>query len=161
MALNERLQRFLDAQGVRYQVLAHREVFTAQEVAAASDVSGRHVAKVLIARDETGSPVMVVLPAPCRVSLPAVQDAIGARKLSLASELEFEALFPDCDLGAMPPFGGLYGMPVYVDVCFSATKDFFFQAGNHHEIVRMRYEDFERLAKPVIGEFCAEKRAAA
>jgi Ala-tRNA(Pro) deacylase len=161
MAITERLKRVLDAERVRYEVLPHHEEFTAQRVAAASDVPGRQVAKVLICRDDAGRLLMAVLPAACRIDLVALQAAAGTGKLSLATEAEFEPLFPDCETGAMPPFGTLWNMPLYVDACFPRAKDFVFQGGNHHEVVVMPYEAYERIAKPVAGEFCLEKRVAA
>ncbi len=158
MALIERLKGFLDEQGVDYAVLPHREAFTAQEVAAATHVPGRELAKVLVLRADPGRYLMTVLPAPCKVDLAAVKAASGARKLSLAPEAEMQALFPDCETGAMPPFGNLYGLPVYIDNCFSGAEPLFFQAGNHHEVVRMAYRDYERLVRPVAGEFCLHAR---
>lgn len=154
----EKIREALDAGATRYQTLPHREVFTAQEVAAASHVSGRRLAKVLIAREHAGRYFMVVLPAPCRVDLTALRNATGSRRLTLATEGELATLFPDCDTGAMPPFGNLYNLPVYVDACFPRAGDFFFQAGNHQEVVRVSYEDFERLVRPVVGEFCLHER---
>jgi Ala-tRNA(Pro) deacylase len=153
-----RIKRLLDAGGTHYDMLPHREAFTAQEVAETSHVSGRRLAKVLIAKEHDGRYLMVVLPAPCRADLIALRDAAGTRRLSLASEGELAALFPDCDTGAMPPFGNSYNLPVYIDACFARAGDFFFQAGNHQEIVRMPYEDFERLVHPVLGEFCLHER---
>ncbi len=153
-----RIKRLLDAGGTHYDMLPHREAFTAQEVAETSHVSGRRLAKVLIAKEHDGRYLMVVLPAPCRADLIALRDAAGTRRLSLAREGELAALFPDCDTGAMPPFGNLYNLPVYIDTCFARAGDFFFQAGNHQEIVRMPYEDFERLVHPVLGEFCLHER---
>jgi Ala-tRNA(Pro) deacylase len=150
----ERVKRFLEEAGTHYDAMPHREAFTAQAVAEASAVSGQRVAKVVIATTHDGRYLMAVLPAPCRIDLSALRDAAGARHLSLAGEAELSMLFPDCDLGAMPPFGALYDMPVYVDACFSRTGEFFFQAGDHRELLRMRYEDFERLARPVVREFC-------
>lgn len=156
--LTRKVQQLLDAGETPYGILPHREVFTAQEAAETSHVSGRRLAKVLIAREHDGRYLMVVLPAPCRVDLAAVREAAGSRRLSLATERELAALFPDCDMGAMPPFGSLYDLPVYVDACFPRAGDFFFQAGNHQEVVRIRYEEFERLAHPVVGEFCLHER---
>lgn len=158
MAVSDRLRRFLDEQEVEYETLPHREVFTAQEVAAASHVSCRQLAKVLVVREEGGEYLMVVLPAACRVDLTALRTVTGKRRLSLAAEDEFGRLFPDCELGAMPPFGNLYGLPVCIDACFPTAHDFFFQAGNHHEVLRMRYQEYERLVKPVVGEFCLHGR---
>lgn len=158
MAMTERVHRLLDAERVRYETLSHGEAFTAQEVAETSHVSGRRVAKVLVAREHDGRYLMAVLPAPCRVDLVALREAAGTRRLSLADEGELVGLFPDCEIGAMPPFGHLYNMPVYVDACFPRVGDFFFPAGNHHEIVGIPYQDFERLAHPVVGEFCIHER---
>ncbi len=158
MALGERLRRFLDDQKITYHLLPHREAFTAQEVAQASHVPGRELAKALVLREDMTRYLMLVLPAPCRVDLSALKQEIGKRKLCLASEGELKQLFPDCETGAMPPFGNLYGLPVYVDACFPRTADFFFQAGNHHEVVRMPYQDFERLVRPTVGEFCLHAR---
>jgi len=156
--LTQRVQQLLDAGGTPYGILPHREVFTAQEVAETSHVSGRRLAKVLVAKEPDGRYLMVVLPAPCRVDMIALREAAGTRRLSLATEGELVGLFPDCAAGAMPPFGNLYNLPVYVDACFPRAGDFFFQAGNHQETVRIRYEDFERLAHPVVGEFCLHER---
>lgn len=158
MSLGERLGRFLEAEKVDYQLLPHREAFTAQEVAQASRVPGRELAKALVVREDVGRYLMLVLPAPCRVDLMAVKTATGKRKVSLASEEEFRSLFPDCETGAMPPFGNLYGLPVYVDACFPQAEPFVFQAGNHHEAVRMTYQDYERLVRPIAGEFCLHAR---
>jgi Ala-tRNA(Pro) deacylase len=158
MALNDRLKHFLAQQRIEYDVLPHREVFTAQEVAATSHVTGRQLAKVIVVRADGQGHLMVVLPASCRLDLTALREVAGKRKLSLAPEDEIARLFPDCEVGAMPPFGDLYGLPVYVDACFPREKEFFFQAGNHHEVVRITYEQFERLARPVVGEFCLHAR---
>jgi len=131
---------------------------TAQEVAATSHVPGRQLAKVLVVREEGGSYLMAVLPAPCRVDLLALKEAAGRRKLSLAAESELTRLFQDCQTGAMPPFGNLYGLPVYIDACFPRSRDFFFQAGNHEEVVRVGYQDYERVVAPAAGEFCLHER---
>lgn len=154
----DRVRQLLEETGTAYETLPHREALTAQEVAEASHVSGQRVAKVLVAKEHGGRYLMVVLPAPCRIDLPALRDAARTRQLALAGEAELSTLFPDCDVGAMPPFGALYNLPVYVDACFPRAGEFFFQAGNHREVVRIRYEDFERLTRPVVGEFCLHER---
>jgi Ala-tRNA(Pro) deacylase len=160
VAINDRLKRLLDEHRTPYETLPHREVFTAQEVAEASHVSGRQLAKVLVVREEGkgGRHLMVVLPAACRLDLTSLREGARTRKLSLVGENELAGLFPDCELGAMPPFGGLYDLPVYIDACFPKAQDFLFQPGNHHEVVRIRYEDYERLVHPVVGEFCLHER---
>jgi Ala-tRNA(Pro) deacylase len=152
--LNERAKHLLEENHVGYETFPHREAFTAQGVAAASHVSGWRMAKVLVVRPDDGPPVMVVLPASCRLQTAALARLLGSRQVSLVPEAEVERLFPDCEAGAMPPFGRLYGLPVYVDACFSMSEEMVFQAGNHREAVRMSYADFEHLAGPVVGEFC-------
>jgi Ala-tRNA(Pro) deacylase len=158
MAINERLARFLAQEHVTHEILAHRTEFTAQRVAESAHIPGAHLAKVLLLREHGGALLMLVVPAPCRVDLTALETAGAGQKFSLASEDEIQRCFPDCEVGAMPPFGGLYDLPVYVDACFPRGEEFVFQAGNHHEVVRMRYADYERLVQPVVGEFCRHAR---
>jgi Ala-tRNA(Pro) deacylase len=156
--VNDRLKRYLDQERAAYEILPHREVFTAREVAAESHVAERQLAKVLAIREEGNGHLMVVLPAACRLDLNALKHAAGRHRLSLVPEDEMSRLFPDCEIGAMPPFGHLYGMPVYVDACFPRAPTIVFQAGNHHEVVRMSYVEYVRLVKPVLGEFCLHER---
>jgi Ala-tRNA(Pro) deacylase len=152
--LVERVARLLESGGVAFETLPHREAYTAQGVAAATHVSGWMLAKVLVVRPPGEGPVMVVLPASCRLDLAALARILGKPGVSLVAESEMKDLFPDCETGAMPPFGQPYGLPVWVDAHFSKAGDITFQAGNHHEIVRMKYADYERLARPVVAEFC-------
>lgn len=152
--LNERSKRLLEENRVEYETLTHREAFTAQGVAEASHVSGWRMAKVLVVRPDHGPSLMVVLPASCRLELGALAGLLGKGHVSLLSEADLVRLFPDCEPGAMPPFGGLYGLPVYVDACLPTADEIVFQAGNHREVVRMKYAEFERVAKPVVAEFC-------
>jgi Ala-tRNA(Pro) deacylase len=150
----ERAQRLLETGGAAFETLPHREVYTAQGVAAAVHVSGWLLAKVLVVRAPGEGPVMVVLPASCRLDLAALARVLDKPSVLLVPEEEMKALFPDCETGAMPPFGGLYGLPTYVDACFPKAGEFDFQAGNHHEVVRMRYSEYERLARPMVADFC-------
>jgi Ala-tRNA(Pro) deacylase len=152
--LVERAKRLLETGGVMYETLPHREAFTAQGVAAAVHVSGWLLAKVVVVRAPGEGPVMVVLPASCRLDLGALARVLGKPSVRLVPENEVEQLFPECEAGAMPPFGQLYGLPVWVDACFPKAGEFAFQAGNHHEVVRVRYADYERLARPLVAEFC-------
>ena len=151
--ITQRLQDHLDAAAVRYQVLPHREAFTAQGVAAASHISGWQMAKVLVGKDERGY-LMAVLPATCRLDVPTFRRITRRRNLLLAKEEELRTVFPDCEVGAMPPYGLLYDMPVFMDTCFGRKGDLAFQAGNHHEVIRMGFDDFERTAHPVMTDFC-------
>lgn len=152
--LVERVLRLLEKNGVAFETLPHREAYTAQGVAAAVHVSGWLLAKVLVVRAPGEGPVMVVLPASCRLDLSALGRVLGKPGVSLVPEDQMQSLFPDCEPGAMPPFGQPYGLPVWVDACFPKAGEFAFQAGNHHEVVRMRYAEYERLARPVVAEFC-------
>ena len=152
--LVERAKRLLETAGAAYETLPHREAFTAQGVASAIHVSGWQLAKVLVVRSAEEEPIMVVLPASCRLDLTALARVLDKSSVSLMPEEEIQVLFPDCETGAMPPFGQLYGMPVYVDKCFPKAGKFAFQAGNHHEVVRMSYAEYERLARPAVADFC-------
>ena len=152
--LVERARRLLETGGAAYETLPHREAYTAQGVASTVHVSGWQLAKVLVARAPGDEPVMVVLPASCRLDLAALARVLDQPSMELVPEDEIQELFPDCETGAMPPFGDLYGMPVYVDKCFPKAGDFAFQAGNHREIVRMSYAEYERLARPSVADFC-------
>jgi Ala-tRNA(Pro) deacylase len=146
--------KLLDERQVWFEVLPHREAFTAQDVAHASHVSGKRLAKVVLVREGVRSFFMCVMPAAAHLDFAILKRMTGRQELGLASEEEISRLFPDCDLGAMPPFASLYGMPLYLDACFRSEPDVYFQAGNHHEVIRMRYADFERLAGPPAGVFC-------
>ncbi len=152
--LVERARHLLETNGVPFETLPHREAYTAQGVAAAAHVSGWLLAKVLVVRAPGESPAMVVLPASCRLDLAALARVLGKPSVTLLPEDEMRALFPDCEVGAMPPFGQLYALPVWVDACFPKAGEFAFQAGNHHEVVRIHYADYERLVQPVVAEFC-------
>ena len=151
MDCRERLESYLREQGVGFEVQEHRTAFTAQQVAASEHVPGRAVAKVVIARAE-GDLVMLVLPAPSMVDLGKVADLLGKEEVSLASEGEFAATFPDCEPGAMPPFGNLYGVPVYVDSAMGRSEHIVFQAGSHTLTMSVPYADFERSARPAVAD---------
>ena len=160
MTCRERLEQYFRERGVRYQVRTHPEAYTAQEVAAAEHVSGYRVAKVVIATVD-GNPVMLVLPAPHRVDLEKVRQAVGGQQARLAREEEFAALFPDCEVGAMPPFGNLYGLPVYVDRSLTADPEIVFNAGTHRETMTVAYADFERLTGAQVADIARPPGLAA
>jgi Ala-tRNA(Pro) deacylase len=150
----ERLEAYLREHGVRYEVIPHAEAFTAQEVAATEHVPGRQFAKVVIAEVD-GNTVMLVLPAALRVDLLRLRAALGAKGARLAREEEFASRFPDCEPGAMPPFGNLYGVPVYMDRSLIGQARLVFNACSHRETVALAGADYERLAQPAIIEFTA------
>lgn len=144
-----RLKEFLDSQGVRYVSTSHSVAYTAQEVAASAHVRGKEMAKTVIVRID-GKLAMAVLPAAPKVDVKRLQEATGARQVEIATEGDFREAFPGCELGAMPPFGNLYGMDVYVDEHLSHDQEISFNAGTHREVIRMAYADFERLVRPKV-----------
>jgi Ala-tRNA(Pro) deacylase len=152
MPVLTKLKEFLHANRVKYEVRAHRTAYTAQEVAAVEHVPGRDMAKVVIVRDG-GEYLMAVLPAPYHVDLKRFGRAVGRTDLCLATEAEFAHLFPGCEPGAMPPFGNLYGIPVWVDKLLTRDDEIVFNAGNHEQTVHMKYADFARLVKPRVAPF--------
>lgn len=148
----QKLKRFLDDQGVRYVTVRHSPAFTAQEVAASAHISGYEMAKTVMVK-VNGQMAMAVLPAPLHVDLRHLQELTGADSVELATESEFKALFPECELGAMPPFGRLYGLDTYVAQRLAEDEYIAFNAGTHTELIRMRFRDFERLAEPRLLAF--------
>ena len=145
------LKKFLDQEKVKYVTISHSAAFTAQEIAARAHVSGNELAKTVMVRLD-GRLAMAVLRAPDKVDLDALKAAAGAGSVELATEEEFGSLFPQCELGAMPPFGNLYGIDVYVDERLAADEEIAFNAGSFTELVRMAYRDFERLVHPRAAE---------
>jgi len=143
----ERLKAYLDSQNVKYVSLIHYETYTAQEIAAVSHVSGKELAKTVIVKID-GKMAMAVLPASQKIDFDLLKAAAGARTVELASEQEFRDKFPDCEVGAMPPFGNLYGMDVYVAESLTEDEEIAFNAGSHTELIKLSYKDFDRLVKP-------------
>ncbi|MBV8802262.1 MAG: YbaK/EbsC family protein [Gammaproteobacteria bacterium] len=142
------LKDFLDSHHVKYMCITHSPGFTAQEVAAVAHISGKQMAKTVIVKmDEQLA--MIVLPAHDHVNFSALKKITGAKEIDLARESDFKSAFPECEVGAMPPFGNLYGMPVFVSNAFSHDK-IVFNSGTHTELVQMTYEDFLTLVKPKI-----------
>lgn len=154
MTVSARLKSLLDENRTTYTVMSHAVTYTAQAAAAVMHVSGKEVAKTVVVRagEET---VLAVLPAARHVNLDKLGQLLG-KPVRLATEQEFSDLFPDCELGAMPPFGQLYNLPVYVDKTLAADEEIVFNAGTHRDAIRMGYADFVRLARPHTGSF-AEK----
>jgi len=147
-----RVKDFLDTNRVRYSSTVHPLAYTAQGTAAYAHISGKEMAKTVIVKLDSQL-VMAVLPASAHLDLGALRKVTKAKSAGLAPEAEFESRFPDCDLGAMPPFGNLYGIPVYVDEMLTYDKEISFNAGSHNELMKMAYEDFERVVNPVVGRF--------
>ncbi|HXX38475.1 MAG TPA: YbaK/EbsC family protein [bacterium] len=156
----DRLCDYLREQGVAHTVSHHAARYTAQELAQVEHVPGRLVAKVVVVLAD-GAPHMVVLPATMKVDTVSVEAETGAQYVRLAHENEFEHIFPDCEVGAMPPFGQLYGVPVLVDSALTRDPVILFNAGTHQDVITMSYVDFERLVKPRIGRFARVEAGAA
>ncbi len=152
MSMPQRLKDYLDTQKVHYEVLAHREAHTAPEIAQALHLPSKELAKVVIVRVDDRF-VMTVLPATWKVDVKRLKEVFGASHVRLATEDEFSDLFPDCQIGAMPPFGNLYGLDVYVDQSLTEDEEMVFQAGTHVDAVKLRYRDFHELVQPKVAEF--------
>ncbi len=156
MGGHERLANYLQTEGVQFTVRQHPEAYTAQEVAHVDHVPGQMVLKVVMvfADDKLA---MLCLPAPYDVDFDTAKAALGAQEVRLANESEFAPKFPDCDVGAMPPFGNLYDCPVYVDEALIADERIVFNACNHQQSVEILYKDWERLVQPTVASFARKK----
>jgi Ala-tRNA(Pro) deacylase len=149
--LLERLKSFLDSNAVRYVTVKHSPAYTAQELAALAHVPGKEWAKTVMVKLD-GKVAMAVVPATGRVVFDLLKGASGANAAELASEQEFRDLCPGCELGAMPPFGNLFGMDVYVDAPLAEDAEIAFNAGSFTEMVRLPFADFQRLVKPKVAK---------
>ncbi len=153
----KKLKEFLDAQNVKYVSIFHSSTYTAQEIAASVHIKGKGLAKTVIVKLDDKI-AMAVLPASHQVDFDRLKMASGSQNVALATEEEFEDLFPDCDIGAMPPFGNLYGMDVLVSRALTKDEEIAFNAGSHYELIRLAYNDFERLVNPRIADFSVKLR---
>ncbi|MGH2687462.1 MAG: aminoacyl-tRNA deacylase [Actinomycetota bacterium] len=151
----QRLEEYFIQNDVGFAEQHHPTAYTAQEVAASDHISGRILAKVVMVWADGGL-AMLVVPATKRVDLAKAATALGAADPRLAHEEEFTELFPDCEPGAMPPFGNLYGVPVYADRALAENLNLVLQAGTHTETMGIRFEDYERLARPVLADLTAD-----
>lgn len=150
------IHQFLREAHVPYTVVPHRPAFTAQEEAAVTHVPGRDWAKVVICFVDD-EPIEAVLPAPLSVDLDRLLELAGGDEIRLAGEHELGRLFPGCEPGAMPPFGPLYGQAVFVDVALASEPDIVFNAGTHTEAIAMRWADFARSVRPIVGRFAGAR----
>ena len=151
MPQTKRLKTFLDENNIQYEVITHPKAYTAQRIASTAHISGKMMIKsVVIKMDDQYA--LAVLPANDRVSFQLFSNALDS-KIRLASEDEFRELFPDCETGAMPPFGNLYGLPTYVSTDLDNEDEIIFNACNHVELIRMNYKDYIQLVQPKIVHF--------
>jgi Ala-tRNA(Pro) deacylase len=151
----QRLKEYLNKNNIKYISIMHSPAYTAQGIAHSAHISGKELAKTVIVKRD-GEMIMVVMPANLKVNLEQFKEILHADVVDLACEEEFKFKFPDCELGAMPPFGNLYDMDVYVSDELTKDKEIAFNAGSHTELIRMEYEDFERLVRPRVVSFSTE-----
>jgi Ala-tRNA(Pro) deacylase len=147
-----KLKKFLDENKVPYVTITHSQAFTAQQVAASAHIKGKEMAKTVIIKIND-TLAMAVLPATYHVDFHLLKEVTGNENVVLAHESEFKEIFDDCELGAMPPFGNLYNMEVYVAQSLAEDEEIAFNAGTHSELIRMKYSDFNGLVKPKILKF--------
>jgi len=147
-----RVKEFLDKSGVKYEVTKHEPAFTAQQMAAVEHEPGKYVAKPVIVKADDKY-VMCVLSACYKIDLRALKKQLGAKSVGLAEENEIENIFPDCELGAAPPFGNLYDMPTYMDKALEEDDHIMFQGGTHEKAIRMSMGDYRKLVVPEVLEF--------
>jgi Ala-tRNA(Pro) deacylase len=155
MDCKDRLEAYLREKEVPFEVRHHPRATTAQEVAASEHVPGKMLAKTVMVLAD-GKMVMLALPAPYQVDVDKAGKVLGG-EVRLAHEEEFEDTFPDCEVGAMPPFGNLYEVPVYVEAALAEVETIVFRAGSHTDTMSVSYADFERLVEPTIAEFAASR----
>ena len=153
----KKLVEFLDKNEIRYVNVTHSTAFTAQDVAESAHIPGKEMAKTVIVWMD-GAMAMVVLPASSMIDFNKLKEVSGAASVELASESEFKDRFPECEVGAMPPFGSLFNIRVFADRLLSEDREISFNAGSHHELIRLSYAEYERLVKPAIGSFAVAKK---
>ena len=148
----KKLKEFLDQEKIKYVSIVHSPAYTAQEVAASAHITGRELAKTVIVLLD-GQMAMAVLPADRKIILQDLREVTGSDQVKFVAEDDFKKKFPDCETGAMPPFGNLYGMEVLVAASLGANEQIAFNAGSHTEVIKLAYADFERLVKPKVVSF--------
>jgi Ala-tRNA(Pro) deacylase len=153
-----RLEEFLDGKGINYVRITHSTAYTAQQTAAAAHIPGKTLAKTVILKVD-GKMMMAILPASRKLDLGLLKEAIGVDKVEMANETEFKGIFPECDIGAIPPFGNLYGMGVISEEILAENEDIVFNAGTHTELVKLSYKDFLELVKPKVAAFSSKLQA--
>ncbi|MBT8379435.1 MAG: deacylase [Ignavibacteria bacterium] len=155
---SKKLKEFLDANNVKYVSVQHSSAYTAQEIAASAHIPGKDLAKTVIVKID-GKMAMAVLPASYKVSFDNLKDALGGKDVRLAYEQEFVDKFPDCEVGAMPPFGNIYNLDVYVAEVLTENEEIAFNACTHTELIKMPFKDFEMLVKPIRFKFAVQSKA--
>jgi len=160
MPILKKLKEALDEAKISYEVYNHALAYTAQEIAAKQHFPGKEMAKVVMLEVD-GVLVMGVIPGSRKINLDLVRSSLEAKKARLATEEEFVTRFPDCEIGAMPPFGNLFDLKVVVDPALEMDEHIYFNAGNHVQTVRLRYDDFARMVRPQMARLVEEERQRA
>ena len=155
---SKKLKTYLDENKIKYITIKHSSAYTAQEIAAIAHIPGKDLAKTVIIKID-GKMAMAVLPASYKVSFDDLKDTLGVKEVRLAYEQEFIDKFPDCEVGAMPPFGNIYGLDVFVADSLVDDEEIAFNACNHTELIKMNFSDFERLVKPKRIKFSVPSKA--
>jgi Ala-tRNA(Pro) deacylase len=153
----QRLSDYLDQHSIKYTTLKHSLAYTAQEIAAVAHIPGKNLAKTVMINVK-GKLAMAVLPASYKIDFDQLKQALGTDKIRLAHENEFLNLFPDCEVGAMPPFGNLYGIEVYVAQSLTDEEEIAFNSCSHSELMRMNFKDFKKLVKPKVIKFSFQSK---
>jgi Ala-tRNA(Pro) deacylase len=153
----KKLKEYLDENGVKYVTVSHSPAYTAQEVAAKAHVPGKAIAKTVLVKVD-GKLIMAVLPGSFKVNFESLKKVLGSDNVRLADEHEFIDKFPDCEVGAMPPFGNLYGVEVFVANSLAEDEEIVFNACSHSQLIKMSYSDYEKLVKPVRLDFAFQSR---
>ena len=148
----KKLKEFLDQEKIKYVSIVHSPAYTAQEVAASAHITGRELAKTVIVQLD-GQMAMAVLPANRKIILQDLREVTGSDQVKFVAEEDFKKKFPDCETGAMPPFGNLYGMEVFAAAALANNQEIAFNAGSHTEVIKLAYKDFERLVQPKVMSF--------
>ena len=151
----KKIRNFLDEQNIKYVVIIHSPTYTAQEIAASAHIPGKELAKTVMIKVD-GRMTMAVLPASYTVDFLLIKKAAAAKNVELASEEEFKYLFPECEIGAMPPFGNLYNIDVLVSKTLAEDENISFNAGSHKELIKLAYKDFEKLVRPKVIKFSSK-----
>jgi Ala-tRNA(Pro) deacylase len=149
---SKKLKDYLDKFEVPYKTITHSQAFTAQKIAASTHIRGKNMIKTVMVMIN-GQPAMALLPASYQVDFSLLKEITGEGNVRLASEDEFKGMFPDCEPGAMPPFGNLYNIEVFAAKVLTEDDEIAFNAGNHSEVIQMHYRDFERLVHPKVMKF--------
>ncbi|UCE23593.1 MAG: YbaK/EbsC family protein [Candidatus Zixiibacteriota bacterium] len=151
----KKLKEYLDQNSIKYRTITHSTAYTAQQIAASAHIPGKEVAKTVMVKIDDRM-AMTVLPASYKVDFDLLKQVVGTKNVELATEREFKDLFPECEIGAMPPFGNLYDMDVYVAESLLEDEEIAFNAGSHTELIKLSMKDYAKLVKPKVLKFSSK-----